>query len=146
MAIVVVAVSSVMLLSIVKLAVGSRRATRSEAWRVQAAWLAESALQRAAGRLAIDDTYTGETWTIPAEELTGTDGGLVVIEVAAVPNDPSRREVRVRADYPNHPQHRARQSRQTIVQLPTARTAAAETLPVAVSGRTEHANITEEER
>ena len=113
---------------------------------MQAAWLAESALQRAAGRLAIDDTYTGETWTIPAEELTGTDGGLVVIEVAAVPNDPSRREVRVRADYPNHPQHRARQSRQTIVQLPTARTAAAETLPVAVSGRTEHANITEEER
>ncbi len=118
MAVVAVAVSTAVLLSIVKLSATGCRTTRTEAWQMQAAWLADSALQRAASRLAADAAYAGETWAIPAAQLTGDADGLVTIEVIPVSNDPTRRQVRVRADYPNDPQHRARQSRQVIVQLP----------------------------
>ena len=122
--IVCVAVATVVFISIVKMAGAGRRTTRTETWRLQAAWLAESGLERAAWRLASDDTYSGEAWTVPAEELAGTDAGAVKIEVEAVPDDPSRRLVRVRADFPDHPRHRARHSKQAIVQLPVAEDAA----------------------
>ncbi len=111
------AVATVLLVSIVKMAAVDRRATRTEAWRTQAAWLAESALERAASRLASDNTYAGETWTVTAEESTVAEPGLVEISIEPVPDRPDLRRVHVRADYPNHARHRARQSKQLIVQV-----------------------------
>jgi len=117
-ALVCVAIATVVFVSIVKMAGTERKATQTEARRLQAVWLAESALQRAAWKLASDDAYSGETWTVAAEQLAGTDAGLVEIEVESIPDEPNRRLVRVQADYPNHAEQRVRRSKQTIVQLP----------------------------
>lgn len=77
-----------------------RSAAREQQARVQAVWLAESALDRAAARLTANPAYTGETWQVPADELGGHDDGEVVIRVAAVAGQPARRTIHVQADYP----------------------------------------------
>lgn len=115
--IVCVMVALALLSSIVKLAAVGRHTFDRQLWEAQASWLAESGLERAAWRLAADPDYTGETWTVPAEELAASDAAVVEIQVEPIPERPGRRLVRVRADYPDHPEHRARQSRQAVVQL-----------------------------
>jgi len=124
--IICLAVASAVLLAVVKTAVTGSRALRTETWQVQAGWLAESGLERAADRLAADRTYAGETWRITAEDFgptAATDVEAVVkIEVETVARQPERRLVRVQADYPDHPEHRARQSRAAIVQVPPEKT------------------------
>ena len=85
--------------------------------RLQAEWLAESALDRAAARLMADAGYRGETWAVPAEDLGGRDGGSVRIEVRPVPDHPDRRIVRARADYPTDEARRARRSRELTITL-----------------------------
>ena len=125
-------VALVIFASIVRLAAAGRRITDQQSRQVQATWLAESGLERAAWRLAADADYTGETWTISAEEFEVTDAtavkiavvkiavvkiAVVKIEVQTIPEQPNRRLVSIRADYPDHPQHRSRQSKQAVVQL-----------------------------
>ena len=116
-AIVCMAVATVIFASLLRLAVAERRAVRAEAWRVQASWLAESAIERAAYRLAADADYAGETWQIPADALGGEDDAVVKIEVRPVAERPNRRVVWVRADYPDDPQQRARNEKQTVVHV-----------------------------
>lgn len=60
------------------------RLTRSIEFKTHAAWLAESALQRAGARMALDSTYTGETWERPIS----LSGSVV----------PARATIRVLAD------------------------------------------------
>jgi Tfp pilus assembly protein PilX len=110
-------VALVIFASIVKLAAAGRRMADERSWEVQAIWLAESGLERAAWRLTADADYTGETWTLSADQLAAADGAVVEIQVEPIPEQPNRRLVRVQADYPDHPQHRARQSKQVVVQL-----------------------------
>jgi len=117
MVLVCMMVALVILTSLVKLAAAGRRMTDRQAWQVQASWLAESGLERAAWRLAADADYTGETWTLSADQLAAADAAVVRIEVETIPEQPNRRLVRIRADYPDHPQHRSRQSKQAVVQL-----------------------------
>ena len=94
-----------------------RQAMQTESWRLQAAWLAESGLERAARQLQLDAEYAGETWTIAEEALAGGEAGVVEIEVEEIAGRPDRRLVRVRADYPDHPRHRARQSKHAVVRI-----------------------------
>ena len=117
MVLVCMMVALVILTSLVTLAAAGRRMTDRQAWQVQATWLAESGLERAAWRLAADADYTGETWTLSAGQMAAADAAVVRIEVETIPEQPNRRLVRVRADYPDHPQHRARQTKQAVVQL-----------------------------
>lgn len=84
---------------------------------VQAGWLAESALDRAAARLGADGHYTGEVWTIAPDPTGLPHSARIEIRVETIPGQPGQRLVRVRADYPDHPHDRARETRQTIVQL-----------------------------
>jgi hypothetical protein len=86
--------------------------------RLQAEWLAGSALDRAAARLADEPSYAGETWTIPADQLDGHHAASVLIEVRPVPGQPDRRTIRARADYPAVESRRARQSRETTIVIP----------------------------
>ena len=118
-AIVCVAVATAAMISLVHLAIGQRTLVRAEANRVQCSWLAESALDRAAWRLALDPKYPGETWNVPAEALGGSDPAVVTIQVEPVPEQPMRRLVRVRADYPDHPIDRVRLTKQAVVELPS---------------------------
>jgi len=111
------AVLSILFTSLLRLAVAQRGALEGHAWQVQAAWLAESALERAAWRLAADADYPGENWRLPAEAIGGRHAAAVTIEVLDVAERPDCRLVRVRADYPDHPQHRSRERKQVLVQL-----------------------------
>jgi len=120
--IVLVAIVSLLSISMLKLGLVRRQAVRSELWGVQADWLAESALERAAWRLAADPQYAGETWKLSAGELGGRDPAVVTTEVESVPGQPGRRTVRVKADYPDAPRHRARRSKQQIIELPVGGT------------------------
>ena len=136
--IVCLAVASAVLLAVVKTTVTASRQIQTQAWQTQARWLAESGLDRAAARLATDGAYVGETWRVPVAAFGGVDAGsnatsnaaadevaaVVKIEVEAVADQPRQRRVRVQADYPDHPEQRARQSRQAVVQLPPEEKAA----------------------
>jgi type II secretory pathway component PulK len=120
--IVLLAVASAVIVSVVKLAAAQRRQLQAEQWSLQAAWLAESGLDRAAARLAANADYQGETWAVPAEELDHSAAAAVSIHVEPVANKPERRLVRVQADYPDDPQQRARQVREAIVLLRSSNT------------------------
>jgi type II secretory pathway component PulK len=93
----------------------SRHELQDEQSCLQAGWLAEAGLERAAARLASQADYSGETWTISAGNLGGNDGGVVRIRVEAVDGKPNRRSVHVEADYPDHPQYRVRETRQATM-------------------------------
>jgi len=113
-----VAVVGAVILSSVKLAATQRQAIEREAWQVQAVWLAEAGLERAAARLAVDNDYQGETWKIPPEPFGHDLSAVVTIEVLPVEDRPDRRTVRVSADYPDDPIHRCRRTKQAVVALP----------------------------
>jgi len=114
-AMVTVAVVTVLLVTTTRLVLSHRRATETARWRIQADWLAESALDRAAAALADDGGYSGETWTLPAEQLDGRHGGRVVIEVKPISKTPPRWTLRSRALFPDAPDHRAQCTRQRNV-------------------------------
>ncbi len=83
---------------------------RDEARRLQADWLAASALGRARARLAADPRYAGETWTPSPADLALPDPGRATIAVESVANQPGRRRVVVVATYPDADEHRARKT------------------------------------
>lgn len=88
-----------------------RRQVRLEADVLQAEWLAESALDRAAAKLSADDSYKGETWTLTAKELGGTQAGRAVIRV--LPAKSSEQKILdVVAHYPAEGSHSVQRSKQ----------------------------------
>ena len=108
-------VATALFVLVVRQAFAERRAIEMSCSGLQALWLAEAGVERAAARLAADPKYAGETWTISAAELAGGDGAVVRIEVKAIADRPERRSVRVEADYPDAPEHRCRQVKQIVV-------------------------------
>jgi len=116
-ALVAIAVASVVFASLLRLSVAERRRVETEAWEVQAAWLAESGLERVAARLDADAAYQGETWRLSADQLGAAYEAAVKIRVEAIPDAPERRRVRVEADYPDHPHQRARHTKEVVMQV-----------------------------
>jgi cell division protein FtsN len=118
LAIVCVAVTMSIMVLLVRFAMLHHAAQKNQHRAAQANWLAHSALDRAAARLAIDPSYTGETWKIPAEEfLASEQAALVRIAVKPVAERPERRTVDVAADYPDAPRHRVRRSKQITIAI-----------------------------
>jgi hypothetical protein len=111
-----------------RMAFAERRASELQLWTVQAQWLAEAALERAAARLRADAEYGGETWNISAVELGGEKAALVEIRVESVDDDESSDKlvILVTADYPNDPVHRCRWKKQLEITLKTTSAEAAE--------------------
>jgi type II secretory pathway pseudopilin PulG len=103
--------------ALVRLAATERKRSRMDERRLQADWLAESALERASARLQADPDYTGETWEPSADELGGRDAGSVTIAVEAVEGHPGRRAVRAQADYPKGSDRRARRTARATIEL-----------------------------
>ena len=94
----------------------ARRAEVERAERLaQAAWLAESGMDRAVTRLSASGDYAGEVWEIPAEEFGGRGSAKVSIRVEGVADHSDRKKVRVQADYPAGSSLQARQSREFVV-------------------------------
>jgi hypothetical protein len=116
------AVAAVVFVTTVKLAAAGRKTLDLQAWQAQAACLAESAVERAAARLAAEDQYQGETWTLSAEELGLPDRAVVRIKVDPLPPaagsaDAPRRLVRVEAAYPDDPHYRAQQNKEVVIEI-----------------------------
>ena len=103
--------------SLMGLASARRARARMEERRLQAEWLAESGLERAAAKLAAAPDYRGETWEPAAADLGGRDGGLVRIEVGPVENRPRRRHARAVAEYPRDSDRRARHTEHATIDL-----------------------------
>jgi len=120
---IVLGVAAALVMNWMKGVAAQRRHDRQADRRLQADWLAESALARAANRLAANADYKEETWKLSAADLSGSEGGVVEIHVAAVPGDVKRRSVQVTADYPADSPWRERRSKQIVVEL-APRTAA----------------------
>jgi Tfp pilus assembly protein PilV len=100
---------------LLKVAAAQRETLRIEERRLQAEWLVESGLERAVARLSQSADYKGETWELSADDLGGPAPGLVKIEVKTIESQPTRRRVRVQADYPRGADRRARQSKELTV-------------------------------
>jgi hypothetical protein len=115
--IVCLAIASVVFLSLLRVSIAEKHRVDTEAWQLQAAWLAESGLERAVARLADDPGYQGETWSLSAQDLGTQHDAAVRIEVENVPDRPLERTLRVEADYPNEPQRRARYSKQVLIEV-----------------------------
>jgi type II secretory pathway component PulK len=99
------------------------RQSRAFHRELQAQWLAEAALSRAAARLASDPEYTGETWQPqvgPADEPSGR----VTIAVSRPAGRPQQRLIAARAEYPEHESQRSTIHRElSITILPPEPTA-----------------------
>jgi hypothetical protein len=106
-------IGSLMFGVVLRTGLAERRLVRAQERQMQAALLAESALERAAARLAADRDYREETWTISADEL-GAEG-VVQIKVETNAASGSGRIIRVQADYPAKANDRARESRQRTI-------------------------------
>lgn len=115
-AMVALLLTSLILGSLLRMASLQHRQLRSEQDLLQADWLAESALDRAAARLASEPSYSGETWNIPAREIGGRSAGRVTISVKQSADQPTERSVLVSAVYPFEETIRgAKRSKQVIV-------------------------------
>ena len=101
--------------ALVQLVFVERGVTRQDERRLQAEWLAEAGLERAAAKLSRNRGYAGETWDIPASALGGRDAGRVTIAVESSKDKPAQRSVTVQADYPLAPERRARQRRRLTI-------------------------------
>ncbi len=103
--------------AILKVGLARRAALQGVERGLQADWLAASALDRAAARLALTPDYPGETWEVPASELGDRGSGRVEIRVEAVADHPDRRRVAVTADYPGGSIRRARRAKSATIAL-----------------------------
>jgi type II secretory pathway component PulK len=98
------------------------RQSRHEAADLQAQWMAEAALDRAAAKLRSNADYAGETWNVefsPTTANSGGSSGVVEIKVERGAEDQPTR-VSVEARYPDDPQRRAKVER--VLQIPSQKT------------------------
>jgi hypothetical protein len=115
--IVCVAITSLVFITLLQLAVAQEDAIQSDARQLQASWLAESALDRGAAKLRADHAYQGETWNLPGELLSGRDAATAEITIETVPGSSQLRRINVQLDYPADAQLRSRQNRSVIITL-----------------------------
>lgn len=89
-----------------------RQEVRQWERRIQTRWLAESALERAAARLAQDPEYRGETWNVAAEQWSGTHEGVARIVVTPSESSSVDAALEVIAEYAVDNVHHVRISKQ----------------------------------
>jgi type II secretory pathway component PulK len=87
--------------SLLKTVSVSRQQLQREALHTQANWLADSGAARAVAQLSASTDYTGETWTVPAEQLAAGRTSSVHITVSSVPDHPEQTIIAVTAEYPH---------------------------------------------
>lgn len=115
-AMVCLALVSVLLTSLLKLEAARRRQARHEQHAAQADWLVTSAIARSAHRFRLDGEYKGETWTA---DVGGTRENRGRVEIVIETDDATDGElkdpaVRVVVEFPEGSEravHRARTAR-----------------------------------
>ncbi len=116
-ALVCVSIAVAVMYGIVQLALQTHREVNLEQRRTQARWILESAVNRAAAQLATDGEYSGEQWTVSAEELSKRYGAEVRIQVERIEEQADWRQVQVVVDHPVDLPYRVRQTRTFRMQV-----------------------------
>ena len=109
-----------MVAAMLKSALSARRQIRVERNLRQTELLLHAGAERAAFRLSHDDIYHGETWSIPAAELSGQDAGQVEIQ-ASQDSETTKWRVHLVAEYPFGSERSIRRSLTVIVPSYTPR-------------------------
>jgi hypothetical protein len=119
--------------AVLKVGLAHRALVRAQERRLQSEWLAESGVQRALARLAVDPDYPGERWLLtladlgqpePPREAHTTQkadyaAAVITITVDPVKGGAASRAVRVQADYPPVALYRSRHSKHVLIDLET---------------------------
>lgn len=100
--------------SLVRLAVASQQQVEREGWRLQSAWLAESALNRAIARIDKVENWDSDEWT-PTGIGPANSSGRTTTTLTPDPEDESQVIMTVVADFPDHPTDRVRTTRSRTV-------------------------------
>ena len=100
--------------TIVQSLVAEIRQTRRNAAELQAHWLADAALARAAAQLQASSSYSGETWQ-PAITADESDIGVAEIHVERPSDDRTRVKLIVEARFPDHPTRRISTRRELTI-------------------------------
>lgn len=87
-------------MALLRAVVLQQRQVRREADRLQAGWLAESGVLRAAAALDRSADYPGQSWRVAVDPRDASREGLVVIAVRSVPDQPAERVIDVEARFP----------------------------------------------
>jgi hypothetical protein len=111
--------ATVLLASALKLANTGRRQVRRDQLQLQANWLAEAGLERAASRLDTEAGYQGEIWKIAADDLDGQHAGEVLIKMSPEGNVEGARVVIVEARYPVGTTLSAKKTRRSRISVGT---------------------------
>lgn len=114
--IICLAVATLLLAGMLKGTLLTMRQIRTERHLRQTEWLVQAGAERAAFRLASDVEYTGEVWSLAAQEIAGTDPGVVSISVSRDSTDRAR--VRVVAEFPSGSVASIRRTREFLIDLP----------------------------
>ncbi len=101
--------TAIILGTLLQLTVTRSKMSKQHERALQAQWLAEAGIERAAAQLASDPAYTGETWRVTTAELAGHFEGEVLIEVQSAPDQEQQRTIVAVADYPVDAPWRIRQ-------------------------------------
>ncbi|WP_417390653.1 hypothetical protein [Gimesia sp.] len=91
---------SLVMASLLKSTLMQRRQMLKEQLQVQADWLVESALERAARQRLSNPEYQGEVWQIDAEELGTRYAGSAEIELKSETDGAQRISIQARVKYP----------------------------------------------
>lgn len=79
----------------------SKQQLQREVLHTQAVWLADSGAARAVAQLRDSPDYTGETWVVPAEQLSSGRTASVRIALSPEPDHPERTIIAATAEYPH---------------------------------------------
>lgn len=104
---------SLLAATLLRLAVAQQRQLRMEERHLQAEWLAEAALERAAALLRRDPSWKGDEWTPSADVLP--EGGTVETRVEPAAAAEGGWQITVAASVPAGDPWRARVTRRTII-------------------------------
>jgi Tfp pilus assembly protein PilX len=108
--------------TLVQIVILQRSQVERDEWQLQAEWLAESGVDRAAARLAADGAYTGEEWLPQPPGAPAPLGRVrIAIDRSSGTNEP---HVTVVADVPHDADERARVRKNVV--LPTIQPTAGE--------------------
>ena len=113
--VVCLAVATILLAGMLQRTLLTKRRIRTERHLRQAEWLVQAGAERAAFRLASDEEYTGELWSLAADAIVGTDSGVVSISVNGDSTD--RASVRIVAEYPSGSAASIRRTREFLIDL-----------------------------
>ena len=103
--------------ALVRSLVIQQRQSRDVVQKLQAMWLAESAVGRAAVRLREDAAYPGETWRVDIAVGNKTLSAAVLIRVDPVEGRADQRNVHIESRWPDDPLDRSMHRKDVVIQL-----------------------------